>query len=459
MEVKATARYKNYLLALLLVVAAFNYVDRFALGLVLENIKADLHLSDAQLGLLTGIAYALFYAFMGIPIARWADRGNRVTIIILTTVVWSFMVALSGAATSFAQLMLIRVVVGIGEAGCVPPAYSLFGDYFNRAERPRANAVYQQAANISLIIAYFVAGWLNQLYGWRVMFVIVALPGFVIAVLTWLTIEEPRRRRPLERDKKGSMPSSTREPESGPAVTASQASMKEVLKTLWGNSTFRHLLYAISLYYFLGYGTMQWQPAFLERSFGVQSGELGTWLAAVYGVSGILGTYWGGVWASRYAPNNEGLQLKAMAVINVVFNGAAWAMIYLASNLYWALGFMGLATLGGTTINGPLFSTMQTLVPAHMRAVSVALVLLFANLIGMGFGPLAAGVLSDALRPLFGQESLRYALLCMCLGFIWLSWHLWHASTTVMRELPGEPVEPVTHEGASLFSVPATEES
>src|ERR1700722_8107357 len=138
----ATPAYKNYLLTVLLVILAFNYVDRFALGLAVENIKADLLLSDSQLGLLTGIAFALFYSVMGIPIAKWADRGNRVTIIAFTTALWSVAVVLCGAARSFAQLLTVRVAVAIGEAGCIPPANSLIADYFTRAERPRASAIY-----------------------------------------------------------------------------------------------------------------------------------------------------------------------------------------------------------------------------------------------------------------------------------------------------------------------------
>src|SRR6202046_5577488 len=164
--------YRRYLLAVLLVIQAFNGVDGLALGLVLQNIKVDLHLSDTQLGFLSGIAFALFYSVMGIPIARWADRGNRVTIISVTATAWSVMVALCGMAASFAQLLLIRVGVAIGEAGCIPPAHSLIADYFGRAERPKAVSVYMLAGSLSTLIGYFVAGWLSEFYGWRTMFIL-----------------------------------------------------------------------------------------------------------------------------------------------------------------------------------------------------------------------------------------------------------------------------------------------
>jgi predicted MFS family arabinose efflux permease len=195
------------------------------------------------------------------------------------------------------------------------------------------------------------------------------------------------------------------------------------------------MLCGFSVWYFFGYGIMQWQPAFFVRSFGLQTGELGTWFALVYGVCGLVGTHWGGEWASRYAPNNERLQLRAMAIANVGFNSVIWALIYFSHNYYMAFMWMGLSTLGSTAINGPLFAAFQTLIPSHMRATSIALVYMFANLIGIGLGPLAVGLLSDALHPLVGAESLRYALLALCPGYIWASWHFWRASEAVTDDL------------------------
>src|SRR5882762_8997075 len=169
--------YKKYLLVLLLVILAFNYVDRLTLGLLLQDIKVDLSLSDTQLGFLSGISFALFYSVMGIPIARWADRGNRVTIISITTVLWSAAVALCGVAGSFPQLLLIRIGVAVGEAGCIPPAHSLIADYFTRAQRPRAVAMYMLGSTLSMLIGYYLAGWLNAHYGWQTMFKLLAVPG------------------------------------------------------------------------------------------------------------------------------------------------------------------------------------------------------------------------------------------------------------------------------------------
>lgn len=433
--------YRRYLLAILLFILAFNQVDGLALGLVLQDIKSDLHLSDTELGFLTGIAFALFYSVMGIPIARWADRGNRVTIISITVALWSVMVALCGLATNFVQLLLIRVGVAVGEAGCVPPAHSLIADHFTRAERPRAVSIYMLGGSLSTVIGYFLAGWLNELYGWRATFMMVGLPGLGLATLAWFTLREPRyAKRTMDA---AGVPAAIAVSQTDTGkLSSAQPSLKDVCVTLWRKTTFRHLLYCFSVASFFGYGILQWQPAFFIRSYGLRTGELGTWFAVIYGVGGVLGTYWGGELASRFAANNEALQLKAIAVAYSSFAFSS-ALIYLSPNHYLAFASMGLSTVGSAMTSGPLFGTIQTLVPQRMRATSIAILYLFANLIGMGLGPVAAGTLSDALRPLVGEESLRYALLALCPGYLWCGWHLWRASRTVVHDLDAVQLDSV----------------
>jgi MFS family permease len=421
------AAYKNYLLAVLLVIMAFNTVDRLALGLVLQNIKADFLLSDTQLGLLSGIAFALFYSLMGLSIARWTDRGNRVTIITVTVVLWCAAVALCGLAQSFLQLMLIRIAVAVGEAGCIPTANSLIADYFTRAERPRAVARFMLGAPLSAVIGYFLAGWLNEFYGWRVTFMSLGVPGLGLAALAWFTLREPRCAKP-----ESSAVSTT--PGRVAVAPSVPSNLKEVCLTLWANRTFRHLIFCFSVTSFFGQGISKWQPTFFVRSYGLTTGELGTWFAVIYGLGSMVGIYLGGEWASRRAANNERLQLKTMAIVYSSF-GLISACVYLSPDSRLAFGLMGIAAVGGATINAPLFATIQTLVPERMRATSIALIYLFANLIGMGLGPLAAGALSDALRPWVGAESLRYALLALCPGYLWGGWHLWQASSTVTLDL------------------------
>lgn len=438
-----TRRYRILLLTILLIIYAFNYVDRLALGLLMQDIKRELDLSDTQLGLLTGVAFALFYSVMGIPIARWADRGNRVTIIALTTGIWSVLVALCGAATSFMQLLLIRIGVAVGEAGCVPPAHSLIADNFARPARPRAVAVYMLGGSLSSLIGYFGAGWLNELYGWRMTFVILGVPGIVLAALAWFFLREPRLAATAQR--------AAAEP------SVAQPTMAQVCVTLWRIPSFRHLLFAFSVIFLLGYGIAQWLPAFFIRSHGMTTGEVGTWFALILGVSGFVGTSCGGWLATRYAASNERFQLRALAILFgslVIVRPAT----YLVPSQNWALLLMVPTTLVIYVGDGPLFAVIQSLVPERMRAMSIALIYLVANLVGMGLGPLAAGAISDALHGWAGDDSLRYSLLALCPGYLWVMWHLWRASATVMSDLEGVRTDTTTtpqhvlpNEGASVL--------
>jgi len=385
----------------------------------LQRIKGDLHLTDTQLGLLSGIAFAAFYSILGIPLARWADRGNRVAIISLCATLWSIMVSLCGAASSFWQLLVIRMGVAVGESGCVPPANSLIADYFSRAQRPRAMAIYMLGPSLSMVIGYFAAGWLSELYGWRAMFVMLGLPGLLPAVLAGLTLREPRRAPG------GVLHES---------ASAKPAKLTHILPVLWSNPTFRHLLLFFSIVYFFGYGILQWQPAFFIRSYGMSTSAIGMWFALIYGVGGMLGTFLGGELAARFAANDEQRQLKTAALLYAAFAPIS-AMIYVEHQLPISLALMGLSSFATAATVGPLLATVQTLVPAHLRALSIAILYLFANLIGLGAGPLAAGALSDALRMTAGDESLRYALLILSPGYLWGSWHLWRAGTSIERDL------------------------
>lgn len=427
--------YRHYLLGVLLVVLASNAVERVALTLVLQDIKAELALSDTQLGLLTGIAFALFYATMGVPIARWADRGNRITIISLTTALWSTSMALCSLVGSFFQLMLVRIGAAVGEAGCMPPAHSLIADHFTRAERPRAVAIYMLGTPLSGLIGYFVAGWLNEIYGWRVMFVLLGLPGLALAALVRYTLREPRLAKQAK-----TVANPGPYPRGSVVAQPAQPRLDEVVRVLWTNTSFRHLLFCFSVLSLLGAGVGQWQPTFFIRTYGMQTGELGTWFALIWGLGCGLGLLCGGELASRFAANNERLQLKLMGVAFVGF-GVTSALIYVSPNRYWAFGFMAIGIAGASLATAPLFALIQTLVPERMRATSLAMLYLFSNLIGMGLGPLIVGALSDALQPAFGDDSLRYALLAASPAYAWAALHVWIASRSVTTDVRAVQLE------------------
>jgi MFS family permease len=240
----------------------------------------------------------------------------------------------------------------------------------------------------------------------------------LLAALAWLTLRDPR---------------TTRQAITATATSAGP-SVREVCAHLWATSTFRHLLFCYSVWYFFGYGVLQWQPTFFVRSHGLETGVIGTWFAVIYGVAGGAGVYFGGRLATRYAACDERRQLLGCALAFVccaVFMESA----FLARNHYVAFAAFALSAVGGGLAQGPMLATIQTLVSPRMRAMSLALIYFFANLIGFGLGPLTAGALSDALQPRFEQESLRYALLLLCPGYLWAAWHLWRASKTVAKDM------------------------
>ena len=420
--------YRRRQLGVLLLVQTFVYMDRYALAVVLESIKADMRLNDTQLGMLAGISIAAFYSVLGIPLARLADRGNRARLIAFAMSAWGLFVILCGRASTFLQLMWVRCGAGVGEAGCVPAGHSLIADSVPRPARPAAIGIYMQGVNLSLLLGYFLGGWLNARFGWRTMFELLALPGLALGVAAGWLLYEPRSTRATE-----VLP--VRQPPEAPTSSSRERSLIAVLGLLLSNRTYRHLLLGFSLWYFFGYGIAQWQPTFFVRSYSISSGALGTWFAAILGLCGVMGTYLGGWWATRNAAANERLQLQVVAAANVIFNSLVWSGIYLVHSEYVAFALMGFATFGVMIINGPMLATIQVVVPGDIRATAVAVLYLSGNIVGVGLGPWVVGAASDLLAPIAGADSLRFALLLFCPGFIWSAWHIWHASRTVEADI------------------------
>jgi MFS family permease len=265
--------YKSYVLGALTLVYSLNFLDRGLIVLLLQPIKEDLHLSDTQLGFLTGIAFALFYATLGLPIARWADRGNRVTITSVAISLWGVTVMLCLFVGNFVQLVVARVAAAVGEAGCMPPTYSLVGDYFPKpAERTRAVAIYMLAGPIASLVSFMAGGWLNERYSWRLTFFVMGIPALLVALLVKTTVVEPRTRADRSQSPQRQLPR-----------------LASVLGTLWAQRSTRHLSMAIILLFTLGYGLGPWYGAFMMRSHAMHTAELGIWLGLIFGVSGFVG--------------------------------------------------------------------------------------------------------------------------------------------------------------------------
>ena len=412
----AKLQYKYYVLSLLTVIGVFNYLDRGVLAMAMEPMKAEFGVSDGELGLMSGFAFALFYAVAGVPIARWADRGNRNHVITLTTSIWSAMLVMCSLVTSFSQLLVARVGVAVGEAGCVPPAQSLISEYFGRAERPQAMAIYWLCAPIATIVSYAGGGWLIDELGWRNTFLVIGLPGVFLAVLVKFTLREPRCIKGMQ-------------------LVEKQPSFKEVIKILWRGRAFRNILVVFCASMFFEMGIAIWIPAFLIRSHGMNISEIGYWMGLGFGVSGLIFTYLGGHLAAGYASNREAFQMKWIAFANIL--STFILIICFLSDSKITVLIMATIVMGVLTplTIAPIFSIIQSLVEERVRAVALALILMVSHLIGMGLGPVVIGFISDFIFPYFESESLRYALLIFSPGFLWSAFHAWQASITIEDDI------------------------
>lgn len=410
--------YKRYALAAMTSVYMLNLVDRGVMALMLQPIKEDLQLSDTQLGFLTGIAFGLFYATVGVPLARWADRGNRVTITSLAIGLWAVTVMISLFVTNYVQLVFARIAAAVGESGCKPPTYSLVGDYFPEpAERTRAMAIYITGSPLSALVSFVVGGWLNELYGWRITFFLMGIPGLILAVLVKLTVIEPRTQASSRAVRERPLPS-----------------MRVVMATLWGQRSCRHLSIALILFYTMGLGLWPWYAAFMVRSHGMETGELGVWLGLIFSLGGIAGVLIGGYVASRWFADNERgqMRLSALTVASVV--PCYLAFLTLPQKHQALIALVPLMVVFSVFL-GPTYALMQRLVSDEMRATMMAVMMLLANLIGFGIGPQVVGILSDLLMPVVGTDSLRYAMLLMSFVALWAAYHFWRVGETVKQDL------------------------
>lgn len=414
-----TRGYNAYALALMTAVYTLNQVDRGLMNILLQSIKTDLSLSDTQLGMTTGIAFALFYAIAGIPIARWADRGDRVVISSLAISLWGATVMLMVFVGNFVQLLAARVFAAIGEAGCKPPTYSLVGDYFPEpAQRTFAMSIYWLAGPLATIVSFALGGLLNDLYGWRMTFLLMGIPGIILGLIVKLTLREPRV-----------MPGNASSARAGPIVP-----IRDVLALLWRQRTSRNLAIALVLLYTMGSGLSPWYAAFMIRSHGMATAELGIWLGMVAGGGGILGVLLGGFVMNRWFSGNEAGQLRLSAIAVSLFC-PLFAIFVMTGNRYGALLALLPQIAAFNFFMGPTYAVMQRLVPEHMRATVLAVVLLLVNLIGMGIGPQIVGILSDTFAPALGKESLRYAMLIMSSVAIASAAYFWIAARSVAGDL------------------------
>ncbi len=410
--------YRRYVLTVLTGVYTLSLLDQGLITLVLQPIKQDLHASDTQLGFATGLAFGLLYSTVALPVARWSDRGNRATITSIALALWGSTVALALWVTSFTQLVLARMAASLGGAGCMPPSYSLVGDYFTApVERARAMSVYMLAAPLSYLVSFGLGGWLSEHFGWRASFCVIGVPGLLLAALVKFTVADPRQH---------------------PTAPERTSSSVRIVRTLWRRPSTRHLLYALLIVYILGLGTLPWYGAFMMRSHGMRTAELGLWFGAIFGACGVIGALFGGYAATRWFAQDERGQMRMVAV-TIAALLPCLAGFLLLENKYQSLGALTLLMVIWNMYLGPTFALLQRLVTDDMRATTLAVVMLICNLIGMGVGPQMVGALSDLLSAVAGNNALRYAMLIVSMATLWAAYHFWQVGRTVKADLLSVP--------------------
>lgn len=400
-------------------VYTLNLVDRGLMILLVEPIKHDLRLSDTQLGFLTGIAFGLFYAVLGVPTARWADRGDRIKITSLAIALWGATMMTCLWVANYVQLVLARVAAAIGESGCKPPTYSLVGDYYPEpGPRTRAMTAYMMGGPLASLVSFALGGWLNEIYGWRLTFFLMGIPGLLLAAVVRLTLLDPRRRA-------GG---------ANAVQSAALPAMRDVLSDLWRREALRHLCIALILLYSIGMGLGPWYAAFLMRSHGMGTKELGIDLGLIFSLAGVAGVLLGGYVSARWFADNERAQMRVSAASVAALVPCFVAFLMLPERSY-ALIALAPLIMAFSVFLGPTYALMQRLVEDEMRATVMAVVMLLVNIIGMGIGPQIVGALSDVFAPVVGADSLRYAMLCMSFLSVWSAYHFWRVGRTVREDL------------------------
>lgn len=404
-------------LGLLTLAYFFSYMDRQILAILNEDIIKDLHLSDAQMGVLGGLAFAIFYAGLGLPVAWLADRGNRVRIIAIALAVWSGFTAAGGLALNFWQLLAARIGVGVGEAGSSPPSHSIISDLYPPEKRASAMAIYSLGVGLGAAFGTIIGGTVATFYGWRVAMFVIGLPGLLLALVIWLVVPEPKRGIS----------------DAQLALTQGKPGMGEGFRTLLRNRAALHLIAGFTLTSMIGYGHTAFGPAYLMRSFGLTKLQIAWGIAPAAAVILVVAAIVSGRVADRLA-KRHGLPVQAKMVAVLKACALPFTItFYLATTTQVALAAYFTAIAFSTVYLGATFSLIQSEAPVRQRATWAAITLLVNNMIGLGLGPVLVGAISDALKPAYGAESLRYAMFTFAAITPWAIFHYWRAGVLLRR--------------------------
>jgi len=402
-------------LTLLMLAYTLSMCDRMILSILFPDIKAEFGLTDTQLGLLGGISFALFYATMGLPIARLSDQYSRKRIIITSLVVFSLMTAFSGLAAGFISLLILRIGVGIGEAGVNPASHSIIADYFPPQRRAFAMAILMLGGSLGMMLGFVGGGFIAEAYNWRIALVSVGVPGLFLAVVMARSLREPAR---------GTY--ETEAPPPPPPILTTAAAM-------WANPAMRHLIAGSVVAGLVGYGFTQWLPTFFIRAHDLSQSQTGMLMAVLFGISGAIGALVAGKWFDRLSIRGFQYGMRMLAIVPF-FTIPFFIMGLLADNLTTAILLFIIPGFAANYVIGPTIAMIQTLSPVHMRAVSSAIKMLCLNLIGMGIGPLLVGLLSDLLTPRYGEDALAVGLAYFTLVGLWGSLHFWLCGRALAKQ-------------------------
>jgi MFS family permease len=436
-----SVRYRYYVLILLLFAYILNFIDRSILAIVQEPLKAEFALSDLQLGLLGGPAFAILYTAFGVPIARLAERKNRVRIVAIAAAVWSAMTALCGLATGYLGLFLARIGVSLGEAGCTPPAQSVIADYFPVNRRATALSIYALGVPLGSLTAYVLGGFLAERFGWRMTFLVLGLPGLLVALLLWLSVKEP--------------------PRTGLSAAPAPSDFLGAVGSLWRKPTFRHLLLGYTIANFVAYGVGQYVASFMVRAHGLNLVQAGQVTGLAFSLVGAISTVTAGTITDRLSGRYPTIALWGPA-LGLFAAVPVFAAAYSQHSLTFAIPLFMIGSFCHYLYLPPAYAVAQGLAGPRLRATAIALLLFLGNLIGYGMGPPAVGALSDLLRESVLAASgattaacaqasealaatcadasvfgLRYALIAAFLGYLWAGLHLLAARRTLRDDWVG----------------------
>lgn len=387
----------GWALALLTLVFAFNQIDRGIVAILLESIKAEMHLSDTMLGLMTGLGFSLVYFCMAFPLARLADRADRIKIISLGVMFYSIMAGLMGLAQNVYQLITFRSLVAVGEASGNGPSSAVLGDLFSQQTRARAIAIWSGGSYLGLFVGLTLGGWIHEHYGWRAALWSISGPGVLVGLLLLFTVPDPRRGA------------------AEPAVQlGDRQSVKATLAFLLSQRSYVLLVIATTLLTFTGYSLQTWVPSFLARVHGMEKAEVGFYAGFFKGMMGLLGIMAGGLLTHHITKKRPNL-IGIVPIVSTILIPFTMGYFLLTDNVTHSLAALALTGFLVPAYTAPVLTMLQSVVTHRMRSFAVTILLAAASLGGLGLGPLVVGALSDVLADWAGEDSLRYALIAPAL--------------------------------------------